>query len=457
MTAPRPIIIVTGANSGVGFGICHRLLVQLSQKTPPDAQPQFKSLFPGRTPQNTAPTETYDGLTLIMACRSHKRAEKARTKLLKLLDKHIEKEKARPDYDGHAERFKQNLEINFHYVDMSIMSTVFEFCDELSHRYPYISHLICNAGTAFWSGVDKLIAIYAILTKGLVWAITLPPFKLQQTGRMSTDGLGATWQANVFGHYAMYRYLQPMFASYARQYGQPARMIWMSSLEGQPCWYDHDDWQLVKTDHSYEGTKYQIDLISSRLAQQSREPNGEGDIVQHYTVHPGIAHSNMTSGMVYFFFDMCKVLLFYVARWIGSPNHTITAYEAAASATHIALVSLLAIPSSLLAFSHRRHKTQSSSLWDDSLPTMNLYTGGLQSAKKSRDAEEMGVYAPLKFSSETDRCGHDRVGAMPVLEWEEHQKEASYLVLRCESLYQNFLTLQKSKRDKDNGNPSSDL
>lgn len=121
-------------DSGVGFGICHRLLVQLSQTTPSDAQPQFKSLLPEKTPQDTAPTETYDGLTLIMACRSQKRAEAARTKLLELLDQHIEQEKARPGYDGQAERFRKNLEVNFHYVDMSIMKTVFKFCDELSSR-----------------------------------------------------------------------------------------------------------------------------------------------------------------------------------------------------------------------------------------------------------------------------------------------------------------------------------
>lgn len=108
-----------------------------------------------------------------------------------------------------------------------------------------------------------------------------------------------------------------MFAAYARTYNRPARLIWMSSLEAQPCWYDHDDWQLVKTDHSYEATKYQIDLIASRLAQRSMEPDGEGDIVQHFNVHPGIVHSNMTNGMVNFFFDMCKVLLFYIVSVSG--------------------------------------------------------------------------------------------------------------------------------------------
>lgn len=93
-------------------------------------------------------------------------------------------------------------------------------------------------------------------------------------------------------------------------------MIWTSSLEGQPCWYDSDDWQLIKTDHSYEASKYQIDLVAGKLDQRSRDPGGESNLVRHFIAHPGIAHSNMTNGMVFFFFDMCKVALF----WVVSDN-----------------------------------------------------------------------------------------------------------------------------------------
>ena len=45
-------------------------------------------------------------------------------------------------------------------------------------RYPYVSHLICNAGCAFWSGVSKFIACKQILQQGLSLAITIPEFKL---------------------------------------------------------------------------------------------------------------------------------------------------------------------------------------------------------------------------------------------------------------------------------------
>ena len=33
----RPILLVTGANAGVGLGICERLLVQLADPTPSDS------------------------------------------------------------------------------------------------------------------------------------------------------------------------------------------------------------------------------------------------------------------------------------------------------------------------------------------------------------------------------------------------------------------------------------
>lgn len=118
-------------SSGVGFGICQRLLNHLSQKFPPDAEPQFKSLFPGKAPEDTAPTESYDGLTLILACRSETKALHARQKLLRRLDRHIAVEERKPGYDGHAERFRAHLEINFHSVDMSVASSTFKFCEEI--------------------------------------------------------------------------------------------------------------------------------------------------------------------------------------------------------------------------------------------------------------------------------------------------------------------------------------
>jgi hypothetical protein len=66
-----------------------------------------------------------------MACRSTKRAEVARKKLYCLLDAHIEKQRRQSDYDGHAHEFRRNLNIQIHYIDLAVVSTVFRFAEEL--------------------------------------------------------------------------------------------------------------------------------------------------------------------------------------------------------------------------------------------------------------------------------------------------------------------------------------
>jgi 3-keto steroid reductase len=65
-----------------------------------------------------------------MACRSIKRAETARLELLKSLDAHVADLKARPDYNGHAERFQKNVDIVVMCLDLADLSTVFSFANE---------------------------------------------------------------------------------------------------------------------------------------------------------------------------------------------------------------------------------------------------------------------------------------------------------------------------------------
>lgn len=72
----------------------------------------------------------------------------------------------------------------------------------ISDRYPYVSHIICNAGVApflhiSWFGLVKQILI------NFLDAVTYPRYNVQQGGLMSEDGLGWVWQCNVFGHYIL--------------------------------------------------------------------------------------------------------------------------------------------------------------------------------------------------------------------------------------------------------------
>jgi 3-keto steroid reductase len=69
-----------------------------------------------------------------MACRSVKRAEAARLKLLKTFDAHVEKMKRKEGYTGHAEKFRENVKVEIHSVDLAMISTVQPFVEELKAK-----------------------------------------------------------------------------------------------------------------------------------------------------------------------------------------------------------------------------------------------------------------------------------------------------------------------------------
>ncbi|EPQ59670.1 hypothetical protein GLOTRDRAFT_103653 [Gloeophyllum trabeum ATCC 11539] len=392
MEKARPIIVVTGANSGIGYGICQRLLFQLSQAHPPDARPQYhlSSKVKPVDVQEHDPIYPCPGLTLIMACRSTKKAEEARTKLLNLLDEEIARRKKRSNYDGHAGTFRRNLRLEIQYLDLSKTSSVLKFGDEISKNYPYVSHLICNAGVVNLIGIDWPEAIKEVLTRPLT-AVTAPAFYRQAVGQLSDDGLGWVWQCNVFGHYVL------KLLSSTPESLRPARVIWTSSLEGHRSSLDLDDYQLLKTEHSYEASKYQTELIATHL---SRQTASKGKIM-HFVSHPGVVHTNVFSAALTWFTDALKILAFYFARMLGSPNHPITPLKGAISAVHLCLVSLSVVP---------------------------LYLANLN-----------WLDPPVKFGSETDRWGNPRIGIQEINKWRDNERDTALLVERCERLYRGLV------------------
>lgn len=110
------------------------------------------------------------------------------------------------------------------------------------------------------------------------------------------------------------------------------------------------------------------------------------------------------------------------------------------------------IPSTLSTFNHVKVTSlPTTTVLDDSLDTNSLYKNGVESVKRAQTAEEEGILPPLKFGAQADWRGRERVGVMTVLEWEEHEKEADFLVEKCESLYQSFFKLEVGA-SKANGN-----
>jgi 3-keto steroid reductase len=154
-----------------------------------------------------------------MACRNRGKAEEARSRIYQHLQRFIETIRKQPGHDIYADVFLKNLSIDIQLLDLSKIRSVFTFSKTLRERYeniaipdyfplkslpsyPYVSHLIMNAGIACFTGIDWICATKQVLTEPMV-AFTMPVFNLQSSGDMSLDGLGYVWQSNVFGHYAL--------------------------------------------------------------------------------------------------------------------------------------------------------------------------------------------------------------------------------------------------------------
>ncbi|KAI9575036.1 NAD(P)-binding protein [Boletus coccyginus] len=398
-SSSRPIIIVTGANSGVGFGICHRLLSQSSHGS--------------RDPGSNELELDCDGLTLILACRSKQRAEAARAKLYDIADELVRGATRFPNYDGHAEIFRKNLHIAIHTIDLASIQSVFHFADEIAQNYPYVSHLICNAGLACFTRIVWPLAFQQLLTNWIS-AVTTPRFFLQRVGDMSQDGLGWVWQCNMFGHYALFRALEPLLAKYSAAPG--ARVVWISSHEASSEFYDPNDWQLIKSEHSYECSKYQMNMISLHLDREAIRGQLEGTpAVRHLTASPGVAGTNIATALLGTFKSLCMFAAFYIvtsrqARFFGSPNHPIDTFKAAISAVYLSLVDIGSLPS----------------------------VSGTTSSTDPNGALQLGTV----YNSKADRWGREYVGATRLFQSEEEKAQTNKLLENCDRLLKTFCDIQ---------------
>ncbi|KAF6762449.1 3-keto sterol reductase [Ephemerocybe angulata] len=472
----RPIIIVTGANGGLGYGICQRLLVQLSTPNPPDALPQpfEEALLPARGGGGYA--EVY-GVA---------RAEKARGELLEVVrcaSAETDSEGAKGGVDKAAEEFRKNVVVEVEYLDLASTKSVFDFAARIRSRYTYISHLMCNAGLASFTGINWALAIKQVLASPME-AVTAPLYYSQHQGELSIDGLGWVWQCNFFGHFALFRELEDLLA--AASSSSPSspssnavsasaspstsavkagdieglgagRVVWCSSVEASPAFYDPADWQLKNTTHSYESSKYQIDIVATTLDRLSTHPNnldsepkssnptnasrnGSGR-VRHFVSQPGVVNTNVANALIGPFFDMIKICLFYLARWLGSPNHPISPYKGALAATHLALV-----PLACLALLTSAPAPPSSSQSQSKASASSEGKGGNSSSKSSKGYSGSAPRVPpVRFRSETDRWGEERVGLSPVKAWLANEEEGRRLVLACDAL------LRKCREEEGRG------
>ncbi|WWC72497.1 uncharacterized protein I206_106459 [Kwoniella pini CBS 10737] len=359
----RIIVVVTGANSGFGLGICQQLLYNLSfpPGTPiPISTPQLTALPPSLRSEFDAesaqkPTEQIPNppptLTLILACRSRSKAELAREILLEKHEKDLIERRKR----GEKERsgWKEGLKIVWEGVDLDNPgggNGVLGFCESLKSKYPHITTLYLNAGMGAFSGLDWIDFFKQNILEGLPNAQSRPTYNLEIKGAMSADGeRGLVWGTNVLAPYIMVRELISLLKRSPEKLPFSPRIIYTSSLTSDFSKLSSnplDDYQLINYEKSYSASKIMGDLIMTQFDKEYGNSQQEGErIVRVLTVDPGCVCTNFFAGGMGMILWWAKVkfffywISFYICRLLGSTHHPVYADQGALPILYAASIS----------------------------------------------------------------------------------------------------------------------
>ncbi|KAG1441261.1 hypothetical protein G6F56_011563 [Rhizopus delemar] len=245
------VAIVTGANSGVGYGVCQRLLE----------------------------TEG-DNLTLVMACRNLTRATTAKEALLKQFP---------------------FAHIAIELVDVSSMKSVFNFSKNINEKYSYLNYLFCNAGILSALGINWKKTFSMLLTHP-IQLLERSDATIQRVGEISEEGIGYVFAANVLGHYFMMRELEDLLDA-----SGDGRVIWTSSITSDITCFNIDDWQGVKSVVPYESSKFACDLVSVVSHERFK---AEKRHISSFTTSPGVVASQI--GDLPIWITLFRIILHYV-------------------------------------------------------------------------------------------------------------------------------------------------
>ncbi|EON66814.1 hypothetical protein W97_06216 [Coniosporium apollinis CBS 100218] len=363
--------LVTGANSGLGFAICTRLIDEFLQ-----TRPQSQTLH------------------LILTTRSRQKCGDS----ISRLEHHLEKtyrdiERKLP---GARLLLPRRVRFQGEICDLTSILSVQRLCQKLlgtqvAGGIEKLDVLILNAGIGGWIGVNWGNAIWTILTDW-VHATTWPTLKRSAVGwvvkpqlpltaraangkvngkshgaesdaaesretREKEPPLGEVFAANVFGHYLLAHYLAPLLSASSRAPDRRGRIIWLSSLEAYAHSLRLDDFQGLRHDLAYESSKRLTDV----LALTSEMPSSSPWVDQHlscerftsasqaageryspelvkpkiYVAHPGICSTGIFP--LPWILGLFMTASFYVARWLGSPWHTCLPYQGACAPVWLAL------------------------------------------------------------------------------------------------------------------------
>ncbi|XP_004554911.2 3-keto-steroid reductase/17-beta-hydroxysteroid dehydrogenase 7 [Maylandia zebra] len=229
------VILVTGANSGIGLALCERLL--------------------------SVDTE---GLQLCLACRNMRRAEAAHSALL----------------TSHPKAQVALLQ-----VDTSSISSVISAAQEVKKRYDRLDYLYLNAGIMPNPRFDVNAFFKGLFSRNVITMFATGEGILTQQDGVTPDGLQEVFMTNLFGHFLFVRELEPMLC----RAGRTSQLVWTSSSNAHRSAFSLEDIQHKKGTQPYSSSKYASDLLSLTL---NTHYNKQG--LYSSVICPGFVMTNLT-------------------------------------------------------------------------------------------------------------------------------------------------------------------
>ncbi|KAL4958391.1 hypothetical protein BDW69DRAFT_153936 [Aspergillus filifer] len=342
----RKIVLVTGANSGLGFSICCRLADEFLASHQNDNK----------------------ALTVIFTTRSTRKGSDT----LRSLQAHLRSSSSAVRDPAAAASRVIFVPEN---ADLCDLLSVRALSRRLNKNFPKLDAVILNAGIGGWTGLNWPLAIWSVLTD-LVHAVTWPTFKIAPAGQITEyqtssvkdkePRLGTVFCANVFGHYMLAHNVMPLLRkagssdSSSGAGEESGRVIWVSSIEATVKAFDVEDIQGLRTEAPYESSKALTDVLALTSELPSTAPwvksftsttetNLTSTAPKTYLSHPGICSSSIVplhTVLIY-----CMLAATWLARMLGSPWHTLSTYLGACAPVWLALS-----PQSELDASESRYK-----------------------------------------------------------------------------------------------------